>query len=161
MRPGPSGPTAVTPPAAGDRAPAFSTRTQFGEPVGPDDLAATPYLLVFFPYAFTGICTGELAELQRLLPRWQEIGARVLALSCDAMFSLRVFAEQERYDFDLLTDHWPHGRISRAFGAFDERAGCALRASFLVDATGTVQWSVVNPVGQARDMDAPLAFAGG
>lgn len=159
--PGPTGPATATPPTAGEPAPEFTTRTQYGEPVGPADLRAKPYLLVFFPYAFTGICTGELAQLQNVLAQWRELGVRVLTISCDAMFSLRVFADQEGYEFDLLTDHWPHGRISQLFGVFDQTAGCAVRATFWVDPTGTVQWSVVNPIGQARDMTAPLEFARG
>ncbi len=64
---------------------------------------------------------------------------RVLGISCDAMFSLRAYADAERVPFDLLTDHWPHGAIARAYGIFDEQAGCALRATFVLDADGVDQ----------------------
>ncbi|HLQ82031.1 MAG TPA: redoxin domain-containing protein, partial [Bacillota bacterium] len=56
-----------------------------------------------------------------------------------------------------VTDHWPHGAIARAFGVFDEESGCALRGSFVLDAEGVVRWSVVNAIGDARDMAAHVA----
>ena len=59
--------------------------------------------------------------------------------------------------FDLLTDHWPHGAIARAYGIFDEQAGCALRASFVLDAEGVISWRVVNGIGEAREMADLLA----
>ena len=81
----------------------------------------------------------------------------MVAISCDAMFTLRAYADAEGLPFDLLTDHWPHGEIARAYGVFDEEAGCALRGSFLLDADGLVRWSVVNGIGEARDIAAHLA----
>lgn len=143
--------------SVGAPAPDFGSRNQYGEPLGLAELAGAPALLVFYPYAFTGICTSELQQLQDLLPRFAEAGARVLAISCDSMFSLRVFAENEGLDFDLVTDHWPHGAIARAFGVFDEESGCALRGSFVLDAEGVVRWSVVNAIGDARDIAAHVA----
>ena len=83
-------------------------------------------------------------------------GARVVAVSCDAMFTLRAYAEAEGLPFDLLTDHWPHGGDRAAYGVFDELAGCALRGSFLLDADGVVRWSVRNGIGEARDILAHL-----
>ena len=55
------------------------------------------------------------------------LGARVLAVSCDAMYTLRAYADTEGIAFDLLSDHWPHGAIAQAYGVFDERRG--LRAA--------------------------------
>jgi peroxiredoxin len=75
------------------------------------------------------------------------------------MFTLRVFAEQEGFEFDLLSDHWPHGAIARAFGVFDERAGCALRGSFLADRQGVISWRQVNGIGEARDLGDLLSAA--
>lgn len=137
-------------------APAFSSRNQYGQPVTLGDLAGAPAVLVFFPYAFTGICTGELQELRDLSDEFAACGARVLAISCDSMFSLRVFAEAEAFGFDLITDHWPHGEIARSYGVFDEAAGVALRGSFVLDGAGRVTWSVVNQIGEARTMSEHL-----
>jgi peroxiredoxin len=141
----------------GDLAPDFRTRNQHGETVVLSALRPAPVLVVFYPFAFTGVCTGELAGIQEHLDTFRSAGARVLAVSTDTMFTLRVFAEQEHLDFDLLTDHWPHGAIASDYGVFDSDVGCALRGSFLVDATGRVSWSVVNQIGEARDIQAHLS----
>ena len=143
--------------AVGDTAPNFHTRNQHGETVSRADLAGAPAVLVFYPWAFSGICTDELAALRDDVDRFRQAGARVLAVSCDAMFTQRAFADAEGFDFDLLSDHWPHGAIAQAFGVFDEQAGCSLRGTFLLDAEGLVRWSVVNGIGEARDLEDVLA----
>lgn len=137
-------------PAMGTAAPDFRTRNQHGQPVQLSELAGAPVVLVFYPWAFSGICTGELQQLRDAYADFTARGARVLAVSCDPMFSLRAFADAEGLEFDLLTDHWPHGEIARAYGVFDDQAGCALRGSFVLDARGVITWSVVNQIGEAR-----------
>ncbi|SDU92003.1 Peroxiredoxin [Microlunatus sagamiharensis] len=143
-------------PQVGERAPGLRARTQHGETVTLDDLLSgtdhARVLLVFYPWAFSGICTGELGALRAGHAELAEAGVRVVAVSCDAMFTLRAFAEAEDLPFELLSDHWPHGEIARAYGVFDEEAGCALRGSFLIDGSGTTTWSVVNGIGEARDI---------
>ena len=73
------------------------------------------------------------------------------------MFTLRAYADAEHIGFDLLSDHWPHGAIARAYGVFDEQAGCALRGSFVLDADGVVTWAVGNGIGEPRDFAVVLA----
>ena len=136
----------------GQPAPDFRTRNQHGESVSLADLRGAPAVLVFYPWAFSGICRGELAALRDDHDRFLELGVRVLGVSCDAMFTLRAYVDAEQLPFDLLTDHWPHGAIARAYGIFDEQAGCALRASFVLDAEGVITWRVVNGIGEARDL---------
>jgi mycoredoxin-dependent peroxiredoxin len=87
------------------------------------------------------------------------LGARVLAVSCDAMYTLRAYADAEGIRFDLLSDHWPHGAIARAHGVFDEQAGCARRASFIVDSTGLIRWLQVNQINEPRELAAVLTAA--
>jgi peroxiredoxin len=128
------------------------TRNQHGETISLEGLRGAPVVLMFYPFAFTGICTSELASVQEQLPAFDEHRARVLAVSTDSMFALRVFAEQEHLGFDLLTDHWPHGEIAAAYGVFDAAVGCAIRGSFVMDADGVVTWKVVNQLGEARDI---------
>jgi peroxiredoxin len=148
--------------AVGDLAPNFSTRNSHGETMTLSDLRGAPVLLVFYPFAFTGICTGELSGIQEQLPQLRAVGARVLAISTDTMFTLRVFAEQEQLELDLLSDHWPHGAIASSYGVFDREIGCALRGSFVLDAGGVVTWRVVNQIGEPRDLAAHLtALAAG
>jgi mycoredoxin-dependent peroxiredoxin len=136
----------------GRPAPDFAARNQHGELVSTAGLRGAPAVLIFYPWAFSGICRTELAAVRDNHDRFTAAGARVLAVSCDAMFSLRAYADAERISFDLLSDHWPHGAIARAYGVFDEQAGCALRGSFVLDAEGLVTWQVVNGIGEPRDL---------
>jgi peroxiredoxin len=147
----------VSTPELGVAAPDFSARNQHGETVRLSGLRGAPVLLVFYPFAFTGTCSGELADLQQALPTLREAGARLLAVSTDTIFSLRVFAEREGYEFDLLSDHWPHGQVASTYGVFDGDAGCAVRGSFLLDADGLVRWKVIHQIGEARDVQAHLS----
>lgn len=156
--------TGASVPAVGTPAPDLVLPDTHGTPVTLAQLRGTPVAVVFFPFAFSGICTGELCELRDNIAAFDEAGVRLLAVSCDPVFTLRAWSEQEGYTFDLLSDFWPHGAAARAFGVFDEATGHAVRGSFLVDAEGVLRWSVVNPRGQARPLSAyreALAALGG
>ncbi len=137
--------------AVGDTAPDFTTRNQYGEQVSLAALRGARGVLFFYPWAFSGICRGELTALREDHARFTERGARLIAVSCDAMFSLRAYADAEGIAFDLLSDHWPHGAIARAYGVFDDQAGCALRGSYVVDQSGTVRYAAVSGIGEPRD----------
>ena len=109
-------------------------------------------MIIFYPWAFSRICRSELAEVRDHAAELSAVGARVLAISCDAMFTLRAFAEHEGMTIDLLSDHWPHGAIASTYGVFDEQLGCALRGSFVLNASGSIVWQVVNEIGEARQL---------
>ena len=109
-------------------------------------------MLLFYPWAFSSICRGELAAVRDEHDRFTAAGAWVLAVSCDSMFTLRAYADAEQITFDLLSDHWPHGSIARAYGVFDEQAGCALRGSFLIDADGIITWAAVGGIDEPRTL---------
>lgn len=155
----PHTPSPLTSHLVGSPAPDFALPDQHGAERSLTELrtqrAAT--LLVFYPFAFSRICGGELRELQSTLPDFDEREASLLAVSCDPMYALRVYAEQEDFDFPLLSDFWPHGAVARAYGVFDETRGCARRGSFLIDPEGVVRWSVVNPISKARPIAAYLS----
>ena len=144
----PSGPDA--PVGVGDPAPDFTLDDTHGTPVRLSALRGAPVLVVFVPFAFSGRCTQELCELRDNLTELEAAGARLLVVSCDATFSLRAWAEQERYTFALLSDFWPHGATAQAYGVFNDKAGMALRGTFLVDAEGTIAFAEVNQPGDAR-----------
>ncbi|GAA3602882.1 peroxiredoxin [Microlunatus ginsengisoli] len=148
--------TEPVPTPRGASVPDFTSRNQHGETVRAADLRGRPALIVFYPWAFSGICTGELADLKAGADRIAATGARVLAVSCDAMFTLRAYADAQDLPFELLTDHWPHGAIARSFGVFDETAGAALRGSFAIDPDGIVRWTVLHGIGEPRDIEAHL-----
>jgi peroxiredoxin len=139
-------------PALGGPAPDFELANQFGEPVRLSSFRGQNVVLVFYPFAFSGICTGELCEIRDNLALFEDANAAVLAVSVDSKFSLRAYAAQEGYTFDLLADFWPHGEVASAYGVFDPGSGMAKRGTFIIDAAGHVRYSVVNPRGQARDL---------
>jgi alkyl hydroperoxide reductase subunit AhpC len=107
---------------------------------------------VFFPFAFSRVCTSELGDLRENLTAFSSRGVQVAGVSCDPVFTLRAWAESEGYEFPLLSDFWPHGAVARAYGVLNERTGAALRGSFLVDAGGVLRWSVLSRTGGARDL---------
>jgi peroxiredoxin len=107
---------------------------------------------MFYPYAFSRVCTGELTAV-RDLPAFGSAEVQLLAVSCDPMFTLRAFAERESLTFPLLSDFWPHGEVAKAYGVFDEERGCAQRSTFIVDRSGVVRWSVHKPMPEARDLE--------
>ena len=136
--------------SAGDSAPDFSLPDQDKQVVSLAELRGTPTLLVFYPFAFSGICTGELCQLRDELSTYSDAGVRVFAISTDPVFSLKAFREKESYEFPLLSDFWPHGAVAQAYGVFNEKAGMALRGTFLIDAEGTIAFAEVNQPGDAR-----------
>ena len=141
--------------AVGDVAPDFTLRDQHGADVGLSSFRGEQaVLVVFYPFAFSGICTGELCEIRDDISAFQNDAVQVLAVSCDPVHSLRAWSEDQGFDFPLLSDFWPHGAVASAYGVFDADRGMAVRGSFLVDADGVVRWSVVNGPGQARDLSA-------
>jgi peroxiredoxin len=140
-------------PEIGDAAPEFSLRDQHGQQ---QTLAARKglrnVLLVFYPFAFTGVCTGEMRALSDTASEWEGLDTDVLAVSCDSVPSLRVFADQEGLEFPLISDFWPHGAVSTAYGTFDEKLGAAGRSTFVIDKTGVVRWTVRTAIPDARDI---------
>lgn len=137
---------------AGQPAPEFTLPNQHGQPVALSQFrGAKNVVVVFYPWAFTSTCTGELCELRDRIADFDNDDTATLAVSCDSKFALRVYAEQEGYAFDLLSDHWPHGEVARSYGVFNDRAGVAVRGTFIVDRDGLVRYSVVNGIPDARD----------
>ena len=139
-------------PEPGALAPDFTLPDTHGTPVTLSAQRGAPVLVVFFPFAFSGICTGELCELRDNIAAFETAGVTLYAVSCDAVFAQKAWAEQERFGFDLLSDFWPHGDVARRYGVFDDERGLALRGSFLIDGEGVLRWSVVNDRSQRRDL---------
>ncbi len=137
----------------GDTAPDFTLKNQHGEEINLASLRGAPVVVVFYPFAFTGVCTGELCELRDNLADLTADGATILAISCDSPFALRVFSDRENYDFSLLSDFWPHGQTARDYGVFNETVGAAIRGTFVLDAEGIVRWKVENGLPDARSLD--------
>ena len=138
----------------GDRAPDFTLHDQHGQEFWLSSYAGTKaVLLVFYPFAFTGVCTGELTGFRDRLGEFETTSTTLLAISCDPVYTQRAFADRDGIFFPLLSDFWPHGAVASAYGVFDEREGSATRSSFVVDKDGIVQWVLHSERGEARDLD--------
>lgn len=143
--------------ALGGAAPDFTLRDQFGQDVTLSDFRGRKAVALFFyPFAFSGVCTGEMAGIRDRLDEFLTFDTEVLAVSCDPMFALRAFADADGLNFPLLSDFWPHGEVSRAYEVLDERTGAARRSSYIVDRQGQVTWAVHNALPEGRDLDEHL-----
>jgi peroxiredoxin len=134
-------------------APDFELVNQHGQKVSLSSYQGKKNVVViFYPFAFSGICTGELCALRDDLSAFQNDKVELISISCDPMYANKVFAEQEGYKFQVLSDFWPHGDIAKAYGVFDENRGCATRGSFIIGTDGKIKWMVVNGLGEARNI---------
>ncbi len=139
----------------GEIAPDFTLSNQHGEELTLSELVAEgPVALVFFPLAFSGICTGELCELRDNLSIFDDAKVRLIGVSVDSVFALKVWAEQEGYEFSIVSDFWPHGAVAQAYGAFVEERGIATRATVVVGDGLRVLASFETSPGEARDFSA-------
>jgi peroxiredoxin len=138
---------------AGAPAPPFTLRDQHGQSI---ELASyrqrKAVVVMFYPFAFSSVCTGELCAVRDSLHTFESDAVQVLAVSCDPVYALRVFAERDGLTFPLLSDFWPHGATARAYGVFNEERGCADRSTYIVDRDGLIRWSVHNAMPEARDL---------
>lgn len=136
----------------GAKAPDFELPDQFMNPVKLSDFRGEKnVVLVFFSAAFSSICEGEMCSVRDELADLDTGEVQVITVSTDTPFVLRQWADQQGYKFSLLSDFWPHGKISRVYDVFDEQFGVPTRGTFVIDKTGTVRWRVLNAIPDIRD----------
>ena len=137
----------------GQQAPDFELQNQHGEPVRLSGFqGAKNVVLVFYPLAFSGVCTTELCALRDDFPELTRDDVELLTVSVDSTFVLRKWSDTEEFGFGLLSDFWPHGGVASLYGVFDADKGLANRGTFVIDKSGVVRWKVVNPLLEARDI---------
>jgi len=135
----------------GDTAPDFELKDQHGSPVKLSSLRGKKNaVLVFYPLAFSGVCSSELGEMRDSFPEASREDVELLTVSVDSIYAHRKWAESEGYEFGMLSDFWPHGAVAKSYGVFDEARGVATRGTFIIDKNGVVRWKVVNAIPQAR-----------
>ncbi|WP_183099225.1 peroxiredoxin [Nocardioides pelophilus] len=143
--------------ALGGPAPDFTLRDQFGQDITLSSYRGTKAVLIlFYPFAFSGVCSGEMSSLRARLDEFLTFDTEVVAISCDPIYSLRAWSDAEGLNFALLSDFWPHGEVTRAYGVFDESAGAPLRSSYVIDRDGNLAWAVHNALSAGRDLDEHL-----
>jgi peroxiredoxin (alkyl hydroperoxide reductase subunit C) len=136
----------------GAKAPDFTLKDQNNQEVAlADFLGEKHVLLVFYPFAFTGTCEGELCGIRDNLDAYQSDEVQVLSVSVDSPFAHKVWAQREGFEFPLLSDFWPHGAVAQAYGVFNDEKGMANRGTFVIDKSGIVRFAEMNLPGEARD----------
>jgi peroxiredoxin len=137
----------------GQEAPDFELRNQRGQTVRLSSFrGAKNVVLVFYPLAFSGVCSSELCAMRDEFPEAERDDVELLTVSVDSGFTHRAWSDKEGFGFGLLSDFWPHGAVAKLYGVFDEDKGVSTRGTFIIDKSGTVRWKVVNPIPQARDI---------
>jgi peroxiredoxin len=115
------------------------------------DLRGKPVVLAFYPLDFSPVCSNENACFRDDLKRFEELGAQVLGISVDSVWTHDAFAKSLKLDYPLLADFHPKGEVARAYGLYQEDRGMTKRATVIVDRDGKVAWIKEQPIAQARD----------
>jgi peroxiredoxin len=125
----------------GTPAPAFTLKREDGSDFTRDDLLGTTTILVFYPFAFSPVCTDQLQIYDEALEDLRAQGAVVFGVSTDASYAQTAFREKLGVSIEQLSDFEPKGEAARAFGAYFEPRGMTARALVIVGPDGVVRWS--------------------
>lgn len=130
----------------GEKAPSFTLRNSATEEVSLSDYKGKNVVALFFPLAFTGVCTTELCEIRDSIADYNNMDAEVVAISVDSPFTLAKFKEEQGYNFPLLSDF--NKEVSRAYGSLYEEfvldmKGVSKRSAFVIDKEGTIKYAEV------------------
>ena len=129
---------------AGTPAPEFTLKRGDGSDFTRADLMGKTTVFVFYPFAFSPVCTDQLNLYEEVLADFTERGATLYGVSCDATYSQTAFAERLGITIEQLSDFEPKGEVCRAFGAYHE-GGFPQRALAIMDTDGVVTWSYQAP----------------
>jgi peroxiredoxin (alkyl hydroperoxide reductase subunit C) len=130
--------------AAGQPAPDFTLRTGEGEAFTREQLLGRTTVLVFYPFAFSPVCTDQLSLYNEVLDDFASRGATLYGVSCDATYSQTAFQASLGIEIEQLSDFEPKGAACQAFGVYHP-GGFPQRALVVIDPDGTVRWSFEAP----------------
>jgi len=127
--------------ASGTPVPEFTLKREDGSDFTREDLLGHTTVLVFYPFAFSPVCTDQLQIYEEALEDFAAQGATLYGVSTDASWSQKAFKEKLGVSIEQLSDFEPKGAASRAFGAYFEPGGMTNRALVIVGPDGVVRWS--------------------
>ena len=130
--------------APGTPAPGFTLTTETGGTLTLEDLRGQTAVLVFFPFAFSPVCTDQFSVYEEVLGEFEARGASLYGVSCDASWSLKAFRKSLGVSIPMLSDFEPKGEVCRAFGVYHP-GGFPQRALVIIDPEGVVKWSYEAP----------------
>jgi len=138
----------------GTTAPRFELIDQERNPVTSDDLKGEKSLIVFIPFPFSGICSGELCTIRDRLAALNEMDANVVVITVDTHFTNQKWSEDNGFQFPVLSDYWPHGATAQAYEAFNEKVGAANRVTYVLDEEGMIRQVIDSgSLGTPREFD--------
>jgi peroxiredoxin len=129
---------------AGEPAPDFTLKTSEGEDFTREQLLGRTTVLVFYPFAFSPVCTDQLSLYNEVLDDFAAKGATLYGVSCDATYSQTAFQQQLGVEIEQLSDFEPKGAACKAFGVLHP-GGFPQRALVVIDPDATVRWSFEAP----------------
>lgn len=138
--------------SVGEPAPDFTLKDQNNQPVTLSGFrGAKNVVLVFFPLAFTGVCQRELDEIRDKIGDFVNDETATLTVSVGPSPTHKVWAKDRGYTFPVLSDFWPHGAVSQAYGVFNDASGFPNRGTFVIDRDGIIRFAECKEPGEARD----------
>lgn len=139
----------------GQEAPDFELKDQTGQPVRLSDYRGKKaVVVVFYPLSFTGVCESEMCGIRDSIDAFRNDEVETLAISVDSPPTHQRWANEQGFDFPLLSDFWPHGEVAQTYGVFDDQRGVARRGTFIIDRDGKVVYTDDNAIPDARDQEA-------
>ena len=142
--------------APGTPAPAFTLHATPDQSLSLDEFRGRAVVLVFYPADWSAVCGDQIALYNQILPEFRKLGAEVLGISVDGVWSHAAYAAEKHIHFPLLADFEPKGAVAKQYGAYREQDGYCERALFVIDAEGVVRWSYCSPVGVNPGADGIL-----
>ncbi len=142
----------------GDKAPEFNLFSTEKNEVKLSDYKGKNLVILFFPLAFTGVCTAELCTIRDSYNKYESLNAEVIGISVDSLFTLEQFKKAENYNFKLLSDF--NKEASRSYGSLYDQfvlgmKGVSKRSAFVVDSNGIIQYAeVLEDAGEQPDFAA-------
>lgn len=144
----------------GDKAPLFSLHSTTKEEFNLEDCQGSQVVLLFFPLAFTGVCTTELCTMRDNMKKYEALNAKVIGISVDSVFTLEKFKEEQKLNFPLLSDF--NKEVSRSYDSIYEEfvfgmQGVSKRAAFVISENGTIKYAeILENAGELPNFDAIL-----
>lgn len=126
--------------APGTPAPEFTLRRVDGTDFTRTDLNGNTTVLVFYPFAFSPVCTDQLNLYDEVLADFEAAGATLYGVSCDSTYAQKAFREALGVRIEQLSDFEPKGEACRAFGVY-HAGGFPQRALVIVGPDGVIRWS--------------------
>jgi len=142
----------------GDKAPLFKLHASDKSEVSLESYKGKNVVLLFFPLAFTGVCTTELCTMRDDIANYNDMDAEILAVSVDSLFSLDKFKQEQNLNFPLLSDF--NKEVSRSYGSLYEEfvlgmRGVSKRSAFVIDKEGKIKYAeVLESAGDLPNFDA-------